>query len=105
MHLFLGSKLSYKVSVSSKFYKTAIVVELFDFIAIQLFFYMHMVHFFLCIVQWLVYSDIEGEGTITNTLSGGDLKQAIYTLQKMKFSVKDFFSKCDHLIFCTVISS
>ena len=38
---------------------------------------MHMVHFFLCVVQWLVYSDIEGEGTITNTLS----------LQKMKFPV------------------
>ena len=100
LHLFLGFKLSYKVSVSSKFYKTAIVIELFDFIAIHLCFYMHMVHFFLCIVQWLVYSDIEGEGTITNTLSGGDLKQAIYTLQKMKFSVKDFFSKCDHIRSC-----
>ena len=77
MHLFLVFKLSYKVSVSSKFYKTAIVVEHFDFIAIHLFFYMRMVHFFVCIVQWLVYSYFEGEGTITNTLSGGDLKQAI----------------------------
>ena len=29
------------------------------------------------IVQWHVYSGIGGEGAITNTLSGGDVKQAI----------------------------
>ena len=37
-------------------------------------------------MQWLVYSGIGGEGTITNALSGGDAKQAIY-LHKLIFEV------------------
>ena len=35
-------------------------------------------------MQWLVYSGINGEGTITNALSGSDFKQAIY-LHKLIF--------------------
>lgn len=29
-------------------------------------------------MQWLAYSGIGGEGTITNALSGGDAKHAMY---------------------------
>ena len=35
-------------------------------------------------MQWLVYAGIGSEGTITNTLSGGDVKQTIY-LHKLIF--------------------
>ena len=35
-------------------------------------------------MQWLVYSGIGGKGTITNALSGGDVKQTIY-LYKLIF--------------------
>ena len=35
-------------------------------------------------MQWLVYSGIGGKGTITNALSGGDVKQTIY-LHKLIF--------------------
>ena len=35
-------------------------------------------------MQWLAYSGIGGEGTITNALSGGDFKEAIY-IHKLSF--------------------
>ena len=34
--------------------------------------------------KWLVYSGVGGEDTITNALSSGDVKQAIY-LRKLTF--------------------
>ena len=35
-------------------------------------------------MQWRFYSDIDGEGAITNALSDGDVKEAIY-LHKLIF--------------------
>ena len=55
-------------------------MELANFIAPHLFF----TCIFPGIVQWLVLSGIGSEGTITNALSGGDVKQAIY-LHKLIF--------------------
>ena len=49
---------------------TALVVGLSNFIALHLFFTCT----FPGIVQWLVYSGIGDEGTVTNALSGGDVK-------------------------------
>ena len=53
-------------------------------------------------MQWLVYSGIGGEGTVTNALRGGDVKQAIY-LHELIFEaiirteVKHFNYYCNFL--------
>ena len=36
-------------------------------------------------VEWLVYSGIGGEGTITSALNGGDVKRAIFFLHKLMY--------------------
>ena len=82
------------VSVSSKFYYTALVVELSNFIALPLFFTCTFPH----IVQWLVYSGIGGKGAITNALSGGDVKQAIY-LHKLIFEAR-ICTNVKHFNYC-----
>ena len=50
-------------------------------------------------MQWLVYSGIGGEGTITNALSVGDVKQAIY-LHKLIFEAI-IRTKVKHFNYCT----
>ena len=50
-------------------------------------------------MQWLVYSGIGGEGTITNALSGGDVKQAIY-LHKLIFEAI-VRTKVKHFNYCS----
>ena len=50
-------------------------------------------------MQWLVYSGIGGEGTITNALSGDDVKQAIYL---HKLIVKAMIcTKVKHFNYCS----
>ena len=38
---------------------------------------------------------IENHGIHVNLLTGNSSKSVDFTAQKMKFSIKDFFSKCD----------
>ena len=53
-------------------------------------------------MQWLVYSGIGDEGTVTNALSDGDVKQAMY-LHKLIFEAiirtkVKHFNYCSHLL-------
>ena len=50
-------------------------------------------------MQWLVYSDIGGEGTNKNALTGGDVKQAIY-LHKLIFEAI-IRTKVKHSNYCS----
>ena len=50
-------------------------------------------------MQWFVYSGIGGEGTVTNALSGGDVKQAIY-LHKLIFEAI-VRTKVKHFNYCS----
>ena len=50
-------------------------------------------------MQWLVYSGIGGEGTTTNVLSDGDVKQAIY-LHKLIYEAI-IRTKVKHFNYCS----
>ena len=50
-------------------------------------------------MQWLVYSGIGDEGTVTNALSDGDVKQAIY-LHKLIFEAI-IHTKVKHSNYCS----
>ena len=50
-------------------------------------------------MQWLVYSGIGKEGIITNALSGGDVKQAIY-IHKLIFEAI-IRTKVKHFNYCS----
>ena len=67
MHLFVGFKLSSKYVLSLQNF--IFLYSLLNFLNLWPYTYIA--------VQWHVYSGIGGESTITNTISGGDVKQAI----------------------------
>ena len=59
----------------------------------------HFTCTFTGIVEWLVYSGIGGESTVTNALSGCDFKQAIY-LHKLIFEAI-IRTKVKHFNYCS----